>query len=117
MKTSTELQELFFLQLSARLAHLVLLSGAEATDWNKYTNTLQVHERLQYFWTGDEEAELLRRDPSYALIPTRISALQAIADPGGLEEPFRMAKRDPELIAAAWEFDRRVRELDRELSI
>ncbi len=117
MRITTRVQQLFFSQLSVRLTHLVLQNGADDTAWNDYTNTAKVHERVQERWSEHEEQMLRLRDTAYAQIQSEITALQAIADPQSLEEPFKMAKRDPELIAAAWELDNPVRALDRELAL
>ena len=117
VRITTRVQELFFAQLSARLTHFVLQNGSDDTTWNEYTNTAKVHERLQECWSEHEEQTLRLRDRAYAQIQSEITALQAIADPQSLEEPFRMARRDPELIAAAWELDKTVRALDRELAL
>jgi hypothetical protein len=110
-------QELFFSQLSARLTHLVLQSGSDDNTWNDYTNTAKVHRRLQELWSEHEEQTLRLRDMAYPQIQSEITELQAIADPQALEEPFRMARRDPELITAAWKLDNTVRSLDRELAL
>jgi hypothetical protein len=117
IRESTRLQELFFARLSARLAHLVLQNDSEGVAWNEYTNNLKVHERIQDFWSESEERALRSRDEAYVQLESRIAELQSVADPQALEEPFRMAKRDPELISAGWDLDRTVRALDEELAL
>lgn len=116
IRNATRVQELFFLQLSARLTHLVLQNGSDDTAWNDCTSTARVQERLQDRWGEHEEHTLRSRDAAYAQIQSEISRLQAIADTRSLEEPFRMARRDPELMAAARELNDVVLSLDRKLA-
>jgi hypothetical protein len=113
---STRAQELFFAQLSARLNHLVRHAGSDDTQWNKYRTTNEVHERLWEYWSEQEKEALKLRDPAYGELQRAISELQAISDPDALTEPFKMAKRDPELIAAGWELNNIALALDRELA-
>lgn len=116
-RTAAKVQELFFSQLAARLTHLTLENPSDDTEWSTYTSTAQVQERLQGRWGEQEELALRLRDKTYAQIESEIATLQAIADPEALDEPYRMAKRDPELIAAGWKLNNTVWELDRALAL
>jgi hypothetical protein len=109
-------QELFSSRLSARLTHLVLQNGSDDATWSDYTSAAKVQERLQEGWSEQEEQTLRLRDAEYAQMQSKIAQLQALADPPALEEPFRMARRDPELVAAAWKLNNTVFALDRELA-
>jgi hypothetical protein len=117
VRNATRVQALFFSQLTARLIHLVLRNGTDDTMWNGYTTTSKVHRRLQDQWSEHEEQTLRLRDPTYAEIQGEITALQASADPDALVEPFNMAKRDPELVAAGWKLNDTTLALDRELAL
>jgi hypothetical protein len=116
IRISTRVQELFSLQLSARLTHLVRRHGSDDALWSAYTSTAKVQERLQEGWSDQEEAVLQKENGEYAQIQIKIAQLQALADPAALEEPFGMARRDPEFIAAAWKLNNTVFALDRELA-
>jgi hypothetical protein len=48
---------------------------------------------------------------------TEIEALRPLIDPASLEEPFRMAGRDPELLTAAQNLETRSRELNQQLAV
>jgi len=58
-------------------------------------------------------------DPKYVALNREIEALRGSVDPEKvaveLEEPYRMAMRDPELIAAGRELNRKVWGLDEQL--
>ncbi len=116
VRNTTRVQELFWSQLTARLNHLILLSGWDDAQWRQYTNTAMIQERLQDRWSEHDEQGLRLRNASYAQIYTAITELRAVSDPQALEEPLQMARRDPELIAAAWKLDNAVRALDEELA-
>ena len=53
----------------------------------------------------------------YAAMQTEIEALRPLIDPASLEEPFRMAGRDPELLTAAQNLETRSRELNQQLAV
>ena len=117
IRNATQLQELYFSQLSARLTHLVLQEGSDDVNWLDYTNTFKVHERLQDRWSEHEEQTLRLSDSAYSQIESEISKREAAADPEILIEPFNMAKRDPELIAAGHELNDTTFALDRKLAL
>jgi hypothetical protein len=116
VRTAAKLQELFIAQLSARLTHLVSRAGS-GDIWNEYTTTAQVQGRVQEGWTEGEEQALRSYDAAYSQIQPKIDELQAIADSEAVEEPFEMAKRDRELIAAGWKLNNTVYALDQELAL
>lgn len=114
---AARLQELYYSQLSARLTHLVLQNGPNEAMWNDYTTTLKVHERLQDHWCEPEEHLLRLRDARYGQIESDITKLEAAADPETLIEPFNMAKRDRELVAASHDLSNTTCALDRKLAL
>ena len=115
-RIAARVQELYASQFSARLIYLVLENGLDDAEWSNYTSTAQVQERLQDRWSEHEEHSLRSRDMAYAKLEGEIAQLQAASDPEALEEPYSMAKRDPELIVAAWKLNNTVWELDRKLA-
>jgi hypothetical protein len=117
VRIADRVEELFFLQLSVRLTQLVSQSGSNHGEWKEYTSNAKVHARLQDGWTEHEEQTLRSSDTDYCQRQREIAELQATADPGALEEPYRMAKRDPEFIAAAWQLSHTVYALDQELAL
>jgi hypothetical protein len=117
VRNTTRVQMLFFDQLSTRLARLMLHNGSDDAIWSNYTTTSKVHERLQTDWSGYEEQALRARDSTYTEMQREPIELQAVADPDALFEPFKMARRDPELIAAAWKQNDATISLDGELAI
>jgi len=68
-------------------------------------------------WTQEDENPLASRDPAYVAAQREIERLKPMIDSDGLEEPFRMAMRDPELIAAGWDLHAKVRVLDEQLAV
>jgi hypothetical protein len=116
VRTSARVQGLFFSQLAARLTHLVCEHGLNDAMWSGYTTTLQVHDRVQELWSEQEEQTLRLRDAAYAQMQCEISELQSVVAPVALDEPFKMAKRDPELVVAGWKLNNATLAFDRELA-
>jgi hypothetical protein len=116
LRRSTRLQELFFSQLAMRLAFLSRRSDDDA-EWSRCSDTRRVQSRLQEEWTEQEEQDLVLQDAAYRQILHEISELQGIADPAGLEGPFKMAKRDPELAAAGLKLNNTTLDLDSRLTL
>ncbi|MGC1458387.1 MAG: hypothetical protein WA825_08940 [Steroidobacteraceae bacterium] len=77
-----------------------------------YTNTAEVQGRLQEGWSELEEQALRTCNAEYVQICNAIAEMTATANRAALLEPHRMAKGDPEFVAAAWQFDREIRALD-----
>jgi hypothetical protein len=115
LRMSFRLQELFLERMALRLNHLQN-SASEDAVWKSYTTTSAVHERVQEGWKDSDEETLAKKDAAYAALQKEIGDLTATLDPPGLEGPFQMVKGDSELIAAAHDFDRKVRALDGQLS-
>jgi hypothetical protein len=114
--SSARLQQLFFERLPMRLKYLVLQSSTDNIRWNEYTNTQKVHLRVQEGWAEEEEQALRSCDKGYAQIQSEILEVEATTDPPALVDPFAMAKRDPELLAAWSKLNTTVLALDRELA-
>jgi hypothetical protein len=112
---ASRVQELMLRRLIVRLNYLNQHASAE-TDWGSCTTTALVHAKVQDNWTADDEAALSRSDAAYSALQNEIEMLISKADPPALEEPYRMARRDPELITAGWDFDKTVRALNERLS-
>jgi hypothetical protein len=110
-------QEAMLTRLMTRLTYLIRQGTCADAEWRPYATTSLVQKRVQEDWTDREEAALARSDVQYAALNNEIESLKKRADPTALEEPYRMMRRDPELIAAAHALDRKVRALDDELSI
>jgi hypothetical protein len=117
LHVAIRLQELFLTREALRLSHLVQSSTVDVADWSSYTNMAMVHKRLEEDWNVREEEALRGSHPEYAALQREIESLQAVLDPVGLEGPFAMVRRDAEVIAAGWAFDRLVRSLERQLSL
>jgi hypothetical protein len=117
IETAFRIQEAFLKRLMVRLDYLAQHGEFSETEWSSYTSTALVHTRVQDDWTPLEEAALVRDDVAYAALKNELEELRKNADPAALEEPYQMARRDPELIAAGYELDRKVRELDERLSV
>jgi hypothetical protein len=111
-RNSRALQALFRAQLAMRLESLLASKGSDDPMWDTFISTDKIHERLQEQWTEREDAEFRSRDTAYASLLTEIADAQLLINPEALDEPFRMAKRDPELRIAAARLDEVVRELD-----
>jgi hypothetical protein len=56
-------------------------------------------------------------DAAYIQLEVDIAEMLATTDAEALAEPLKMAKRDPELVASAWEFHNTVLAIDREMSL
>src|SRR5665213_2127882 len=105
IRHNTRFHELQLLQLAARLSHLVRHEDSNGNSWCDATTTAIVQRRIQEGWTEEEERVLRSSDASYVQLGDEINKMLATADAEALAEPFRMAKRDPELIASAWELN------------
>jgi len=116
IQVASRVQQLTLKRLLVRLDYLSQ-HAPDDVAWSSYTSTALVHARVQDDWNADNEAALARSDAAYSALQAEIENLRAKADPPALEEPYRLAKRDPELIAAAWELDRQIRVLDERLSV
>ena len=117
IRTSFRLQELFYARETLRLHHLVSRSASHEAAWQSYGGLNAVLERLQEGWTAADEVALLKRNAKYSAMQTEIQDLQAVLDSPGLERPFEMVKRDPELITAAHELQRKSRGLNERLAL
>jgi hypothetical protein len=117
IRHNTRFHELQMLQLVARLSHLVRHGNSAGSSWCETTSTAEVQRRLQEGWTEEEERVLRSSDAAYVQLGDEIANLVATGDAEALEEPFRMAKRDPELTASAWELNNTVLALDHELAL
>jgi hypothetical protein len=115
LRTAFRIQELFYEQMRFRLDHLLQSSASDDAIWKRATIS-SVHERLEAGWKDTDEA-LLRKNQSYAAVQKEIEDLRAVLDSAGLVGPFKMVKRDPELLAAGNAFDKRFRDLERRLSV
>ncbi|HEY8052929.1 MAG TPA: hypothetical protein VIE42_08985 [Steroidobacteraceae bacterium] len=111
------IQELFCEREALRLNHLLCDSAYDHAVWKGYASISIVHDRLEGGWTNVEEQVLSSSDATYAAVQNEIENLNAANDPVALEGPFRMARRDPELIAATHNLENKVRELDVQLSL
>jgi hypothetical protein len=117
IRKATHMQELFYERLSLRLKDLVQRSGLDDTRWTEYTSTKIVHVRVQDGWSEEEEQALRLCNKAYAQIQSEILKVEATTEPPALEEPFAMAKRDPELHSAWSMMNNTVLALDRELAL
>jgi len=116
IRMATRGQERLLRRLAMRLSELAGREGPEAPRWEVYTSTLKVHKALEDYWTEADEISMRAKHPSYAANEAEIIRIRKSSDPEAVREPFEMAKRDPELVAAGWSLDRTVRDLDLELS-
>jgi hypothetical protein len=113
--TAFKAQEGMLKRLGVRLSYLVREHACTDAEWHSYTTTALVHTRVQEDWKEQDEAALVKSDPQYSALNQEIEELRRKADPDGLEGPYRMALRDPELVDAGWALDRQVRQFDQEL--
>jgi hypothetical protein len=109
-------QEAMLKRLIVRMNYLLQHGSFAEAGWSAYTTTALVQRRLQEGWTDSEEAALARSDPAYAALQDEIANVRTMVAPAALDDPYEMAKRDPELIAAGHELNDKVWELDKQLS-
>jgi hypothetical protein len=117
VRVNFRLQELFYACETLRLDHLVNHSSSNQAAWGSYVSLSNVHERLNKGWGDLDEATLKNNDSAYAAMQTEIEALRPLIDPAALEEPFRMAGRDPELLTATQDLEGKSRELNQQLAL
>jgi hypothetical protein len=115
IRHNQEFAELQFQQLEARARFVSQHCDQETDSWADSTSTANAQGRIQEGWCDSEEQQLRSLDAAYIQICGRLDELLATADSEALDGPFTMAKRDPELISAAWKLDGIVRALDSEL--
>jgi hypothetical protein len=113
---AARLQEALLKSLVRRLDYVLQSSDPTAPKVRSYATTAQIHIKVDDGWSAQEEASLLRTDAQYALLIQETENLKGLLDSEGLKEPYRMAKKDRELIAALWDLKHKVQSLDDELS-
>jgi hypothetical protein len=117
LRTAFRIQELLYEQMAIRLNYLLTDGASEDATWNSCTSISKVQERLQEGWKDSDEETLSKSNGLYAAIQKEIDELRSILDSDGLTAPLKMARRDPEEIAAGHAISTRLRELDRQLSL
>jgi hypothetical protein len=117
LRTAFRIQELLYEQMAMRLNYLLTDDASDDATWNSCTSISKVQERLQEGWKDSDEETLSKSNVPYAAIQKEIGASKGVLDSVGLTAPLRMARRDPEEIAAGHAISTRLRELDRQLSL
>lgn len=114
IRLAMRLQELLCYQELERLNYVI----ASATDGllNSYTRVGRIREQLNDAWSRSDEEAPIAGNPAYAAIRNEIERSRPLLDSGGLEGPFEMARRDPEMIGAGNSFARSIYALDAKLS-
>jgi hypothetical protein len=117
LRTAFRIQELISEQMALRLSHLLTRGASDDETWKSCTTISSVHKKLQEGWTVSDEEMLRQHDAAYYSVQREIEDLRVVLDSTGLDGPLTMAKRDPEYIAARHDIAKRLRELDRQLSL
>jgi hypothetical protein len=113
VRAATRLQYLFCDLEVSRLKYVLATASDEVLK--AYGKISSIRPRLVEKWAESDENRLRREDLSYVELQEEIQKTRSQDEKALLEEPFEMAKKDPELIAAGHEFSQKWRLIDSEL--